>query len=120
MSLLENAYEAFCVMDKTKVVADGYGGTKNSWSDGVEFSGAIVYESSVQAKIAQSMGATGGYSLYVKKNVLLDYYDVVKRMSDGKTFRVTADSDERQTPKGAGLNVRVYDCEEWKIPEVHE
>lgn len=116
MSLLENAYEAFTVMNKTKV-ADGYGGTKNTWAEGVSITGAITYDGSTQAKIAMSMGATGAYRFYVKKNVLLDYYDVIKRASDGKVFRILADSDEYATPKTAGLNIRVYDCEEWKIPE---
>ena len=75
MSLLEDAYEKFTVINKT-VIDDGYGGTTTVWTDGVSISGAIVFDSSTQMKIAQAMGVTAAYTLTVKKNVLLDYHTV--------------------------------------------
>lgn len=114
MSLLDEAYEDFIVMNKT-VIDDGYGGTTNTWTDGVTIQGALVYDNGAQMKIAEVLGATGKYTLTVKKSVLLDYHTVLKRKSNGKIFRLTSDSDDKKTPESAGLNMRQYSAEEWKL-----
>ena len=114
MSLLENAYEDFIVINKS-VVDDGYGGTTTVWSPGATIQGAITYDSSNGMKIAQSLGSTSIYTLTVKKNVDLDYHTVLKRKSDNHVFRTTANSDDRKTPESAGLNMRQYAVEEWEL-----
>ena len=114
MSLLEKAYEDFTVINKT-VVDDGYGGTKTTWVDGATIKGAIVFDSSVQMKIAQAAGVTAAYTLTVKKNVELDFHTVIRRESDKKVFRLTSNSDDKKTPESAGLNMRQYSAEEWVL-----
>ena len=114
MSLLERAFEPFVVMNKL-TVDDGYGGTKRTWAEGITIQGAMVMNNSMEAKIAESLGAVGSYTLTVKKNVLLDYHDVLKRASDGKIFRLVNDSDDVKTPDGAGLNMRQYSAEEYQL-----
>lgn len=114
MSLLENAYEDFTVMNKS-IVDDGYGGTTVVWSDGATIKGAMVYDSSTQMKVAQAMGVTSAYTLTVQKNVELDYHTVIRRESDKKIFRLTSNSDDKKTPEEAALNMRQYSAEEWKI-----
>lgn len=114
MSLLENAYEDFTVVNKT-VTDDGYGGVTTVWTDGATIKGAIVYNNSAQMKIAQAMGATSSYTFIVKKNVELDYHTVVRRESDKKIFRLITNSDDLKTPTGAGINARQYSAEEWKL-----
>ena len=114
MSLLENAYEDFTVINKA-VVDDGYGGTTNQWTDGATIKGAIVFDSSTEMKVAQAMGVTSAYTLTVKKSIELDYHTVLRRESDGKYFRLTSNSDDKKTPESAGLNMRQYSAEEWKI-----
>lgn len=114
MSLLENAYEDFTIINKA-VVDDGYGGTTNKWTDGATIKGAIVFDSSTEMKVAQAMGVTSAYTLTVKKNLELDYHTVLRRESDGKYFRLTSNSDDKKTPESAGLNMRQYSAEEWKI-----
>lgn len=114
MSLLENAYEDITVINKI-TVADGYGGTTTVWTDGVMIRGAIVYSGSTQMKIAQAMGVNTMYTLTVKRNVELDYHTVIRRETDGKTFRTTTNSDDKRTPPSATLDMRQYDLEEWKI-----
>lgn len=114
MSLLENAYEDFTVINKA-IVDDGYGGTTTVWTDGATIKGAIVFDNSTQMKVAQAMGVTSAYTLTVKKNVELDYHTVIRRESDGKYFRLTSDSDDKKTPEEAALNMRQYSAEEWKI-----
>lgn len=114
MSLLENAYEDFTVINKL-VVDDGYGGTTDTWKDGAGIKAVAVFDSSMQAKIAQAQGVTSLYTITVKKNILLDYHTVLRRESDKKIFRLTSDSDDKKTPADAALNMRQYSAEEWTL-----
>lgn len=116
MSLLENAFEDFTVVNLIKV-SDGYGGTTDTWVDGPTIKGAMVYDSSTQMKVAQAMGVTAAYTLTFKKNVVLDYHNVLRRESDKKIFRLTSNSDDKKTPEEAALNMRQYSAEEWKLYE---
>ena len=115
MSLLEQAYEDFTVLNKS-VVDDGYGGTITVWNDGATIKGAIVFDNSAQMKTAQAMGATAAYTLTVKKSVGLDYHTVLRRESDKKVFRLVSNSDDKKTPSGAYLDMRQYSAEEWELP----
>ena len=114
MSLLDNAFENFTIVNKT-VVDDGYGGVTTRWVDGATIKGAMVFDGSTQMKIAQSMGVTSAYTLTVRKSVLLDYHTVLRRESDKKIFRLTSDSDDKKTPEEAALDMRQYDAEEWEL-----
>ena len=114
MSLLDDAYENFTVINKS-VIDDGYGGTTTTWTDGATIKGAIVMDSSTQMKVAQAMGVTSIYTLTVRKDVELDYHTVIRRESDGKIFRLTSNSDDKKTPASAGLNMRQYSAEEWRL-----
>ena len=114
MSLLENAYEDFTVINKV-VVDDGYGGTATDWVDGATIKGVMVLDGSTQMKIAQAMGVTSAYTLTVKKNIELDYHTVLRRESDKKIFRLTSNTDDKKTPNEAALNMRQYSAEEWKL-----
>ena len=114
MSLLTEAFEEFKIMNKA-IVDDGYGGTTRDWTEGISIYGAMMLNTSTQSKIAESMGAIGAYTLTVRKNVLLDFHDVLKRVKDGKTFRLVNDSDDMKTPDSASLNMRQYSAEEWTL-----
>lgn len=114
MSLLENAYEDFTILNKS-VIDDGYGGVTTEWTDGATISGVMVLNGSTQMKIAQQMGVTAAYTMTVKKHIELDYHTVLKRESDGKIFRLTSDTDDKKTPESAGLNMRQYSAEEWEL-----
>lgn len=115
MSLLDEAYEDFTIINKT-IVDDGYGGMGTVWTEGATIKGAIVFDASVQMRIAQAMGVTTSYTLTVKKSILLDYHTVIRRNRDGKIFRLTSDSDDKKTPESASLDMRQYTAEEWEIP----
>lgn len=114
MSLLEDAYENFVVMNKS-VVDDDYGGTTEVWVPGATIKGAMSFDSSAQMKVAQAMGVTAAYTLTVKKSVELDYHTVLKRTRDGKIFRLVSNSDDNKTPQSAMLDMRQYQAEEWKL-----
>lgn len=114
MSLLDEAMESFVIMNKISV-PDGYGGRKVTWTEGAEIKGALVFDSSMQARIAMAQGVTSVYTLVTKKSLILDYHDVLKRISDGKILRVTSDGDDLKTPNSASLDMRNVTCEEWKL-----
>lgn len=114
MSLLDDAFEEFNILNKIRS-DDGYGGTYTEWVPGATIMGAMVYDNSSQAMIAQALGSTSVYTLTVRKDLELDYHDVLRRVSDGKIFRLTSNSDENKTPRSAGLNMRQYSCEEWVL-----
>ena len=112
MSLLDSAFEDFKIMDKS-TTDDGYGGVIPTWSEGASIKGALVYDNSGMMKVAQAAGSTASYTLTVRKNVDLDFYTVIRREKDGRTFRILANSDENDTPDSAHLNMRQYPVEPW-------
>ena len=116
MSLLDAAMTKCVIMDKT-TKPDGQGGTLHTWVDGVEINAAFVFASSVEARIAAKQGVTSLYTVTVPKAVTLDYHDVLRRLSDGKIFRITSNGDDLKTPDSASklLQVRQYTAEEWVI-----
>lgn len=114
MSLLDSAFESFILMNKV-TTDDGYGGVVTVWTEGPTIMGAMVLDSSNTTVIAQAMGATSVYTLTVRKSLTLDFHDVLKRERDGKYFRITNDSDEKNTPPSAGLNMRQYSAEAWAL-----
>ena len=115
MSLLSNAMEPCVMVDKT-TVSDGYGGYTTNWVDGADFVAAIVLDNSMQARIGESQGVTGLYTVTTKKSINLQFHDVFRRIEDGKVFRVTSDGDDKKTPSSAGLNMRQVSAEEWSLP----
>lgn len=114
MSLLDQAFETFTILDRS-TTDDGYGGVISTYKDGAQIQGAIVYGNSGQAQIARALGSTASYTLTVRKNIELDYHTVLRRESDSHIFRLTSNSDDLKTPNGAGLNMRQYTAEEWKL-----
>lgn len=114
MSLLDEAMEKCVLMNKT-TAPDGYGGYITTWADGAEFKAAIVFDTSMQARVADKEGVTSLYTVTTKKALTLEYHDVFRRVSDGKVFRVTSDGDDKYTPASAGLNMRQVTAEEWSL-----
>ena len=112
MSLLSDAMERCVRMNKT-TADDGYGGETTVWTDGSHFDAAIVFDNSIEARVAQAQGVTSRYTVTVPKDRMLEYHDVFRRLSDGKIFRVTSDGDDKYTPASATLNMRQVTAEEW-------
>lgn len=114
MSLLTEAMEDCTILDRiTK--ADGYGGYISEWVAGAPIKCAIVFDSSMQARIAETQGVKALYTITTEKNINLQYHQVLRRERDGKIFRVTSDGDDKHTPTSAGLNMRQASAEEWRL-----
>lgn len=118
MSLLLDNMENCILLDKI-TTSDGYGGYTTEWSEGAEFRAAIVLDSSIQARQAEKDGVTGLYTITTGREFNLTFHDVFKRISDGKIFRVTTKGDDKKTPRGAALNMRQVNAEEFDLIEAN-
>lgn len=115
MSLLQEYMEPCQLIEKRRV-PDGESGFTTNWTDGAEFSAAVVCNQSMQARIAEKQGVTSLYTVTCNPNALLEYHDVFRRLRDGKVFRVTSDGDDIQTPKSATFQFSQVTAEEWELP----
>ena len=112
MSLLTQAMEDVVMLEKTRV-PDGEGGFTAGWVDGVHFKAAISFDSSMQARTAEKEGVTSLYTVTVPLNCKLEYHDVLKRIRDGKVFRITSDGDDKITPPSASFQFIQVTAEEY-------
>ena len=107
MSLLTSAMEDVAMLEK-KRVPDGEGGFTTDWAEG-----AISFDSSMEARTAEKQGVTSLYTVTVPLNCKLEYHDTIKRLKDGKVFRVTSDGDDKITPPSASFQFAQVTAEEW-------
>ena len=114
MSLLDSAMVDVVMLDK-RSVPDGVGGIVSEWAEGAVFKAAIVFDSSIEARVGEKQGVTSLYTVTTRKNVSLSYHDVFKRLSDGKIFRITSDGDDQYTPASSTLNMRQVTAEDWSL-----
>lgn len=114
MSLIDDFMFDCVMLDKT-TVSDGYGGYTTTWREGAEFSAAITFDTSMQARTAEKAGVTSLYTVTTSRALTLEYHDVFKRVKDGKVFRVTSDGDDKYTPASAGLDMRQVSAEEFTL-----
>ena len=113
-SLLDDQMKE-CILLNKVTRPDGYGGTEDTWTDSdVEFPAAIVFDTSITARIAEKQGVTSLYIVTIKRQMTLNFHDVFKRKEDGKIFRVTSDGDDSYTPISATLDMRQVTAEEWR------
>lgn len=115
MSLLDEAMTPAVFMEKIRQ-PDGQGGFVTVWHEGERFPAAVTLDNSTAARVALAEGVTNVYTVTTRKNVVLEFHDVFKRLSDGKIFRVTSDGADKHTPQSATLNMRQVSAEEWRLP----
>ena len=114
MRLLTSAMEDVVMLEK-KRVPDGEGGFTTDWAEGVQFKAAITFNSSLEAKVAEKQGVTSLYSVICPINAKLEYHDVIRRLRDGKIFRITSDGDDEITPDSATFQFAKVSAEEWTL-----
>ncbi len=114
MSLVSNAYEDVVLMDKRRE-PDGEGGFITEWVESVEFQAAITFDTSMESRIAEKQGVSSRYTVTTNKGATLEYHDVIKRLRDGKIFRITSDGDDKITPERASFQFLQVTAEEWVL-----
>lgn len=114
MSLLSEAFTDFVIINKA-YIDDGYGGTTTQWTDGATIQGAMVHNSDLESRVAEVMVSSNLYTFTVRRDIVLDYHTVLRRVSDSKVFRLTSNSDDKKTPPSAMLDMRQYTAEEFEL-----
>ena len=115
-----NLYEKMmtpCVRMERKGSDDGEGGTRTEWIAGKRIDAAIVRDTSTAAKVAEKAGVTSVYTITTKRNVLLGFHDVIKRLSDGKIFRVTSDIGDKVSPGMSLIDISQVTAEKWEVTD---
>lgn len=115
MSLINSMMEKFSIMNKEKT-SDGEGGFVTQYFEGAEIDAVAVLDSTMQARIAEKQGVTSIYTITTNKAVILEYHDVLKRVSDGKIFRITSNGIDKKSPDVSSLNIRQVTAEAWELP----
>ena len=114
MSLIDCMMESCVFMVQTKT-PDGSGGSKTEWTEGEPLRAAITLDTSTEARIAEAAGTVKMYTVTVSRSVHLKYHAVIKRLSDGETFRITSDSVDKKTPVCTALDMAQATAEAWRL-----
>ena len=104
-----------CVRMEKKQEPDGSGGYKTVWEEGEPLKAAIIRDTSTEARIAEAAGTVEMYTVTVSRSVHLKYHDVIKRLSDGKTFRITSDNADGKAPICTTLDMAQSTAEAWRL-----
>lgn len=104
-----------CVFMEKEQIPDGSGGYKTTWKDGKSFRAAIIRDTSTEARIAEAAGTVEMYTISVSRTVHLPFHAVFKRLTDGKTFRITSDNAEHRTPICTALDIAQSMAEAWRL-----
>ena len=104
-----------CVFMEKKQTPDGSGGYKTTWTEGERLRAAIIRDTSTEDRIAEASGTVETYTVTVSRSVHLKYHAVIKRLSDGKTFRITSDNAEVRTPLCTALDIAQSTAEAWRL-----
>ena len=116
MNLLEEMMVP-CVFMVPEEAPDGSGGNTTTWKEGEHLTAAIVRDTTMEARKAEAAGTVSNYTVTVSRNVHLPFHSVIKRISDGKTFRITSDNAEKKTPACSALDMAQSTAEEWRLPQ---
>lgn len=115
--LIEEFMEDCVIMDRI-TTSDGQGGMISSWIEGAEIKCAIVPKSSIASQVADAIRNTATYQITTKKSNNLEFYQVIKRLSDGETFRIRSGAKDGDFPKVASSMINQYtqyDAERWEL-----
>lgn len=104
-----------CVRMVSERTPDGSGGQKTTWTEGEQFRAVIVRDTSTEARIAEAAKTVEQYTITVSRSVHLAYHAVIKRLTDGKTFRITSDSAGMQSPVCSALDIAQSTAEAWRL-----
>ena len=115
MSLIDQFKTECVLMEKNTRTPDDEGGSTTEWDEGAPFMAAVVFNNSLEARVADKQSVTNLYTVTTNKNASLEYHDVFKRVEDGKIFRVTSDGDDAKTPDVASFAFRQVSAEEWTL-----
>lgn len=107
---LTDFFEDFLCMDYVSV-SDGLGGISYEFREGAPFMAAIRALGSDEVEVAYRNGLKTIYRITTGLNVELEQNDVVKRVKDGRMYRVTSNAIDTTTPDIANVQQRYVSAE---------
>lgn len=114
MSLIDAMMVDCVFMDKIHA-SDGMGGYTTTWTEGAGLKAAIVKDSTMEARVAEKQGVSEIYTITVQKGLVLEYHDVIKRVSDGAIFRITSNIKDSESPDVSTLRIGQVTAEKWEL-----
>jgi hypothetical protein len=115
MRLYEKMMEPCILMTETQT-EDGEGGYRTKWTERTEIQAAIVKDTSMTARVAEKEGVTSTFTVTTPRNTVLVFHDVIKRVSDGRYFRVTSDRDVT-SPNVSSIGIAQVSAEKWELTD---
>lgn len=115
LSLIESMMEDFVFLNKVKV-DDPVGGYKDDYQDGVTFKAAVIKNSTTEAQIAEKNGISEIFTIVTDKSMVLEFHDVLRRVSDGEIFRITSRAVDSQAPEASTVPIAKVSAERWVLP----
>lgn len=114
MSLIDEMMTPCAYMQKVKE-SDGEGGLITTWEQGATFDACVVIENSTLGMIAEALKENKTYRITFNQNVTLEKGDVIKRLNDGATFKITSESVDISSPSVSSLNIAQVTAERWDL-----
>ncbi len=79
------------------------GGKIDTWTDGASFQAGISTNNSREMQVAYRNGLATQYIVVVPTTVTLVQNERIKRVSDGRDYRITSNGADMRTPACAAL-----------------
>lgn len=98
--MLSDYFEDFVMQDRVSM-PDGFGGLAYDYADGAVFQAGITTNNSTEAQIAMQNGMKVIYTIVHSISLTLEQNDRVKRLKDGRVYRITSNSADMATPASA-------------------
>lgn len=114
MSLIEAFNQQFKFLEYSRE-PNGLGGFEETYKEGATFNGALVMDTTTQARIAEKQGVTSLYTLTVPLDVPLKYGDLFRSVETGDTYRITSRPGEKKTPSVASFQFQNFTAELYSL-----
>ena len=113
-SPLLNDQKTACVILNKSIGLDDVGGYGVKWYVGAPFDAIITENTSLEAAVAAIKTEITSYGVKVAAELPIEYHSVFKRVSDGKTFRITT-AEALHAPSISSLGMKQLQAEEYVV-----
>lgn len=115
-TVIENFQEEIILIDET-TVSDGYGGYETKWKDGAKIVVGLVQPHDGSTTIANAIVGKQSITIMTGTDTDLKRDKYFKRVSNGKTYKLDRDNNEKLAPDDSTLQWRVTTATEAALPK---
>lgn len=117
MRLYERMYEPFVRLAPVRV-PDGEGGFASRWEPSDRVMCRLAPASEAEVESAGARAAKASFSAISDRPVMFD--DVLRRESDGATFRCVSSGADGASPPAASFSFWRWTAERWEAPDADQ